>query len=182
MLSIDPAARALRRDWEARVVGPTSAAEARIATARFAVYGDSIYPDATFSPRITYGVVAGWTERGHEVHAVTHLSGVFDRATGLPPFDPPQSWYAAKARLNLDTVFDFSGTLDITGGNSGSPTLNAKGDVIGAVFDGNIHSLGGDYAYDPKMNRSVSVSAAAVQEALDKIYARPDLVRELNGN
>jgi hypothetical protein len=182
VLSIDPAARALRREWEARVVGPTAAAEARIAAARFAVYGDSTYPDATFSPRITYGAVAGWTERGHEVPPVTHLGGLFDRATGLPPFDPPQSWYAAKDRLNLDTVFDFSGTLDIIGGNSGSPTLNARGDVIGAVFDGNIHSLGGDYAYEPKMNRSVSVSAAAIQEALDKIYGRNDLVRELNAH
>ena len=182
VLSIDPTARALRKEWEARVVGPTAAAEARIATARFAVYGDSIYPDATFSPRITYGAVAGWTERGREVPPVTHLGGLFDRATGLAPFDPPQSWYAAKGRMNLDTVFDFSGTLDITGGNSGSPTLNAKGEVIGAVFDGNIHSLGGQYAYDPKMNRSVSVSAAAIQEALDKIYGRPDLVRELNAS
>ncbi|HEY3815092.1 MAG TPA: S46 family peptidase [Caulobacteraceae bacterium] len=182
VLSIDPAARALRKEWEARVVGPTAAAASKIATARFAVYGDSIYPDATFSPRITYGAVAGWTERGHEVPPVTHLGGLFDRATGLPPFDPPQSWYDAKAKLNLDTVFDFSGTLDITGGNSGSPTLNARGDVIGAVFDGNIHSLGGDYAYDPKVNRSVSVSAAAIQEALDKIYGRGDLVRELNSN
>ncbi|HWE45101.1 MAG TPA: S46 family peptidase [Caulobacteraceae bacterium] len=182
VLSIDPQARALRKEWEARVVGPIAAAEAKIAAARFAVYGDSIYPDATFSPRITYGAVAGWTERGHQIPPVTHMGGLFERATGLPPFDPPQSWYAAKDRLNLDTVFDFSGTLDITGGNSGSPTLNAKGDVIGAVFDGNIHSLGGDYAYDPKMNRSVSVSAAAIQEALSKIYGREDLVKELNAN
>ena len=113
---------------------------------------------------------------------MTHIGGVFDRATGLPPFDLPQSWFAAKDKLNLDTVFDFSGTLDITGGNSGSPTLNAKGEVIGAVFDGNIHSLGGDFAYDPKVNRSVSVSAAAIQEALAKIYGREDLVKELNAN
>jgi hypothetical protein len=181
VLSIDAAARDVRKQWEARVTGPEQSAEARIAQARFAVYGDKTYPDATFSPRITYGAIAGWTERGHEVPPVTHLQGLFDRATGQAPFDPPPSWYAAKDKLKLDTVFDFSGTLDITGGNSGSPTLDAKGDVIGAVFDGNIHSLGGDFVYDPKDNRSVSVSASAIQEALEKIYSRGDLVRELNG-
>jgi hypothetical protein len=180
VLSIDGAGREIRKEWEARVTGPTNAASSRIAQARFAVYGESVYPDATFSPRITYGRIAGWVERGHEVPPVTHMGGLFDRATGLAPFDPPQSWYAARGKMNLDTVFDFSGTLDIIGGNSGSPTLNAKGEVIGAVFDGNIHSLGGDYAYEPKMNRSVSVSAAAIQEALSKIYGRDDLVAELN--
>ncbi len=180
VLATDPAARAIRKQWETEVSAPQAAAEAKIAQARFAVYGDTVYPDATFSPRITYGAVKGWNEHGREISPVTHLGGLFERATGLPPFDPPQSWYAAQGKLNLDTVFDFSGTLDIIGGNSGSPTLNAKGEVIGAVFDGNIHELGGDYAYDPTLNRSVSVSAAAIQEALLKVYDRPDLVAELN--
>jgi S1-C subfamily serine protease len=68
----------------------------------------------------------------------------------------------------------------VVGGNSGSPNLNARGEVIGTVFDGNIHSLGGHYGYDSRLNRAISVTAAAIQEALLKVYGRPDLVKELN--
>lgn len=176
----DPDARDVRTQWEARVKGPTEQASRRIAHARFVVYGDKVYPDATFTPRITYGAVEGWVERGKPVYPVTTFKGLYARATGQPPFDLTPRWTAAENRLNLATPFDFSGTLDIIGGNSGSPTLDARGDVIGAVFDGNIHSLGGDYGYDPRVNRSVSVTAAAIQEALLKVYDRPDLVQELN--
>ena len=181
-LAIDPAAQALREQWRARVIGPTTSAKARIAQARFAVFGERLYPDATFSPRITYGAVEGWNERGKAIAPLTTLAGLFERATGQSPFDLPQSWYRGrdKAGLNLSTPFDVSASLDIIGGNSGSPTLNARGEVIGAAFDGNIHSLGGDYGYDPRLNRSASVTAAAIQEALLKVYDRPDLVRELN--
>jgi S1-C subfamily serine protease len=76
-------------------------------------------------------------------------------------------------------VFDISTTNDIIGGNSGSPLINAKGEVIGAIFDGNIHSLGGDYGYDGTINRSVAVSTAAVTEALRKVYGAQSLAAEL---
>jgi len=76
-------------------------------------------------------------------------------------------------------VFNISSDNDIIGGNSGSPLINAKGEVIGAIFDGNIHSLGGEYFFDPKMNRTVSVSTAAMTEALIKVYGRNALVAEL---
>jgi hypothetical protein len=181
VLSIDAAAKDARAQWEARVSGPTSAAQARIARARFKAYGDRLYPDATFSPRITYGAIEGWTERGHEITPFTTLAGLYERDTGQWPYQLPESWLKARDRLKLDTQFDFSGTLDIVGGNSGSPTLNARGEVVGAVFDGNIHSLGGSYGYDPRLNRSISVTAAAIQEALAKVYGRTDLVQELNG-
>ncbi|HYE42374.1 MAG TPA: S46 family peptidase, partial [Caulobacteraceae bacterium] len=148
---------------------------------RFAVYGDSVYPDATFSLRITYGAVQGWTERGREITPFTNFAGLYARATGQAPYDLPQSWFAAKDKVKMDTVFNFSGTGDIIGGASGSPTLNARGEVIGAVFDGNIHSLGGAYAYDPRLNRSVHVAASGIQEALLKVYGRDALVKELNG-
>ena len=78
-------------------------------------------------------------------------------------------------------MFDISSTNDIIGGNSGSPLLNAKGEVIGAVFDGNIHSLGGNYGFDGALNRTISVSTAAITEALEKVYGQGDLVRELTG-
>jgi V8-like Glu-specific endopeptidase len=179
-VATDPDARDIRKQWEARVRAPSEQASQRIAKARFAIYGEKIYPDATFSPRITYGSVVGWVERGHDVYPVTDFGGFYDRATGQAPFELTPKWSAAKGRLDLKTPFDFSGSLDIIGGNSGSPTLNAQGDVIGAVFDGNIHSIGGDYGYDPRLNRSVSVTSAAIQEALLKVYDRADLVKELN--
>jgi V8-like Glu-specific endopeptidase len=180
VLASDPDAREVRKQWEARVKAPSEQASRRIARARFAVYGERLYPDATFTPRITYGAIEGWVERGQPVQPITTFAGFYDRATGQDPYEAAPSWIAAKSRVDLATPFDFAGTLDIIGGNSGSPTLDAKGDVIGAAFDGNIHSLGGDYGYDPRDNRSISVSAAAIQEALAKVYNRPDLVKELN--
>ncbi len=181
VLAMDPAAREVRKAVESEVSGPVAAATSRIARARFAVYGDSIYPDATSSLRITYGAVQGWSEGGQDIAPLTTIGGLYERATGQPPYDLPQSWYAARDSIDMQTVFNFSGTGDIIGGASGSPTLNAKGEVIGAVFDGNIHSLGGAYAYDPRLNRSVHVAASGIQEALLKVYGREALVRELNG-
>jgi hypothetical protein len=181
VLAMDPAARAVRAQVEQQVTGPTNAAQTRLARARFAAYGDNVYPDATFSPRITFGRVEGWTERGRQITPFTKIAGLFERATGQAPYELPQSWQAARQRLNLDTVFNFSGSTDIIGGASGSPTLNGRGEVIGAVFDGNIHSLGGAYGYDPQLNRSVHVASSAIQEALLKVYDQPHLVAELNG-
>jgi hypothetical protein len=181
VLQTDAAAREVRRAYEAEVTGPTDRAQEAIARARFAVYGTSIYPDATFSLRLTYGAIEGWTEKGRPVPPFTRLGGLYERATGQPPFDLPQRWVDARSKLNLDTVFDISTSNDIIGGNSGSPLINAKGEVIGAIFDGNIHSLGGAYGYDPVLNRAVAVSTAAVTEALQKVYGQTTLVRELTG-
>ncbi|MDB5431724.1 MAG: peptidase [Caulobacter sp.] len=175
----DPAARAVRKVLDDQVEGPIERAQKRIAAARFAVYGDSIYPDATFTLRISYGRVAGWEEAGRTVPPFTVFSGLYERATGAWPFALTQPWLSAQSTLNPDTVFDISTTNDTTGGNSGSPLINAKGEVIGALFDGNIHSLGGSYAYEAATNRSVSVSTAAITEALGKVYRDPALVAEL---
>ena len=179
VLRIDPAARAVRKEWENRVTGPIVVPTEQIAKARFAAYGDSIYPDATFTLRLSYGKIAGWTEKGRPVPSFTYMSGLYERATGKDPFALDPRWVAAKDKLNPNTVFDISTTNDIIGGNSGSPLINAHGEVIGAIFDGNIHSLGGDYAYDGTLNRSVAVSTAAVTEALDKVYGEKELVSEL---
>ncbi|WP_245863861.1 S46 family peptidase [Caulobacter mirabilis] len=181
VLKLDPAARGVRTVWEAKVSGPTDRAAERIAKARFAAYGDSVYPDATFTLRLSYGKVAGWTHRGRTVEPFTTLGGAFERATGEEPYALPKSWLDAKAGLKLDTVYDFVTTNDIIGGNSGSPVVNAKGEVIGAAFDGNIHSLGGAYGYDGAINRTVVVSTAGVTEALKTIYRRDALVKELTG-
>lgn len=180
-LRADPQAQAIRKVWESEVDAPIDAAAERIAQARFAVYGQSVYPDATFSLRLSYGKVAGWTYRGTTIPAFTRIGGTWDRATGEAPFALPQSWVEKKDALNPQTVFDFTTTNDIIGGNSGSPVIDAKGQVIGAAFDGNIHSLGGAYGYDGSVNRTVVVSTAAITEALTKVYGMDNLVKELTG-
>ena len=182
LLKIDPEARRLRTAYDEQVNGPTTTAAEKIARARFAVYGTSQYPDATFTLRLSYGKIAGWTYRGVTVPPFTNFAGLYDRATGQDPFELDARWVAAKDRLNPKTVFDISTTNDIIGGNSGSPLINAKGEVIGAIFDGNIHSLGGDYGYDPVLNRSVAVSTASISEALRKVYGEDRLAQELAGS
>ena len=182
VLRIDAEARRLRMAYDEQVTGPTTAAAEKIAKARFAIYGTSLYPDATFTLRLSYGKIAGWTYRGVTVPPFTTFAGLYERATGQDPFELDRRWVAAKDRLTPSTVFDISTTNDIIGGNSGSPLIDAKGEVIGAVFDGNIHSLGGDYGYDPEVNRAVAVSAAAVTEALRKVYGAEALAQELTGS
>ena len=165
--------------WEEGVTVPTAQAAERIAQARFAVYGTDQYPDATFSLRLSYGQVKGWSYRGVDVPPFTYMGGLFDRATGSEPFNAAPRFLAARDRINPNTVYDFVSTNDIIGGNSGSPVINAKGEVIGAAFDGNIHSLGGAFGYDGNLNRTVTVSTAAITEALRVVYGQPALLREL---
>ena len=182
VLRIEPAGRAIRKQVDERVSGPQVKPTEEIAKLRFAAYGESLYPDATFTLRLSYGKIAGWNERGRPVPSFTYFSGLYERATGQDPFELDARWVKAKDALTPTTVFDISTTNDIIGGNSGSPLINAKGEVIGAIFDGNIHSLGGDYGYDPLLNRSVAVSTAAVTEALDKVYGQKALIAELLGS
>jgi hypothetical protein len=177
---LDPRERQLQAQIDERYEGPLTAARAKLADARFAAYGDSAYPDATFTLRISYGKVQGWTERGRQVPTRTLMGGTFDRATGADPFDLPVKFVANAKRIDRNATYDFVTTNDIIGGNSGSPVVDRNGAVIGAAFDGNIHSLGGNYGYDPALNRTVVVSTDAVQEALEKIYPAPALVAELN--
>jgi len=179
VLANDDAAQAVRTQWESAVSGPTSRAGEKIAQARFAVYGDNLYPDATFSLRLSYGQVKGWTYRGVTVAPFTEIGGLYERNTGAEPFNAAEDWMAAEDKVNKSTVYDFVSTNDIIGGNSGSPVINAKGEVIGAAFDGNIHSLGGSFGYDGELNRTVTVSTAAITEALRNVYNQPRLLREL---
>lgn len=174
--------RTVRAQWEQRVSGPTDNAAERIARARFAVFGSNVYPDATFSLRLSYGRVAGWTYRGRTIPAFTYMRGLYDRGTGQAPFDVAPRFLRAQSRIAGDTVYDFTTTNDIIGGNSGSPVINAAGEVIGAAFDGNIHSLGGAYFFDPAVNRTIVVSTAAITEALRTVYEQPQLVNELTGS
>ncbi len=176
---LDARERALKKLVDERYAGPLAAAGAKLADARFAAYGDRVYPDATFSLRISYGKVQGWTERGQQVAPVTTMGGAFDRATGATPYALASGFVANEAKIDKAVPFDFVTTNDIIGGNSGSPVIDRAGSVIGAAFDGNIHSIGGNYGYQADVNRTVVVSAAAIQQALEVIYPAPGLVREL---
>jgi len=176
---VDANERLLRKRFDEQVDAPLTAAGARLADARFAAFGDSVYPDATFTLRISYGRVAGWAEGGRQVPYRTLIGGTFDRATGAEPFDLPKALAANERRIDKSKTYNFVTTNDIIGGNSGSPVIDRQGRVIGTAFDGNIHSLGGNYGYDGTLNRSVSVSTEAIQEALEKIYPAPALVAEL---
>ncbi len=179
VLATDPASRAVRKAYEARVSGPTDQAAEKIARARFAAYGTSVYPDATFSLRISYGKVAGWTDDGTTVPPFTYFGGLWKRATGQFPFNLAPRWQHAEGLVNPGTVFDFATTNDIIGGNSGSPVIDGQGEVIGAIFDGNILSLGGDFGYDANLNRAVAVLTVAISEALRRVYGQRALLEEL---
>ncbi|MDG4869159.1 S46 family peptidase, partial [Guyparkeria sp. 1SP6A2] len=112
---------------------------------------------ATFTLRLSYGRVQGWKAGDAEVPAFTRTAGIFERATGADPYALPASWLAAKSKLDPNRPFNYVTTNDIIGGNSGSPMVNAKGEVVGLIFDGNIHSLGGAFGYDGSKNRAVAV-------------------------
>ena len=179
VMANDDAARAIGERWAAEVNAPTARAAEKVAEARFAVYGTNLYPDATFSLRMSYGQVQGWTHRGVTVPPFTYIGGLYERATGSEPFDLAPRFAAAEDRVNKEVVYDFVSTNDIIGGNSGSPVINAEGEVIGTAFDGNIHALGGAFGYDGELNRTVSVSTAAITEALRAVYPQPRLLEEL---
>jgi hypothetical protein len=177
---VEPFARELLEQYMEQVEAPLSQASEQIARARFAVLGKDVYPDATFTLRVTYGAVQGWNEKGRDITPFTQMGRVFERETGQDPFVVPPSWHQAKDRLALDTRYNFVSTTDIIGGNSGSPVINAQGELVGLAFDGNIHSIAGGYWFDESLNRTVSVHVAAMLEALKTIYGAENLVDELS--
>jgi Peptidase S46 len=180
---VDPDLRAIRKKYEAEVDAPTRAEAERIAKLRFAVFGTTIDPDATFTARLNYGSVKGFTDaQGRSVQPYTTFGGIFERASGAEPFVLPQSWLAAKSKLNLATPMNFSTTNDIIGGNSGSPAIDQNGEIVGLIFDGNIFSLGGDYAYDPVANRAVAVDSRALLEGLRVVYHFDRIVKEIESS
>jgi Peptidase S46 len=177
---IDPDLRSVRKEWETKIDAPTREATQNIAKIRFAIYGTSIYPDATFTARLNFGTVKGFNDqRGRPVQPFTNFAGLYERANGAPPFALPKSWLSAKSKLNFSTPMNLCTTNDIIGGNSGSPLISQSGEVVGLVFDGNIFSIGGDYGYDPVSNRAVAVDSRALLEALRVVYGFDRIVNEI---
>ncbi|MBN1273568.1 MAG: S46 family peptidase [Candidatus Aminicenantes bacterium] len=159
----------------------TTAGE-KIAQARFAVYGKTTYPDATFTLRLSYGAAVGYPMNGTKAPYKTTLYGLFDRSLSFGAegdYALPQRFWDRKDRLDLATPANFVSTCDIIGGNSGSPVINKQGEFIGVIFDGNIESLPGRFVFDESKNRAVAVHSAYMMEALRKLYDADRLVEEL---
>jgi len=179
--AVDEDARPIRRWHDEEVETLETSGAEKISAAKFELEGKSNYPDATFTPRLTYGAVKGFEDNGRKINPVTTFGGAFERATGRDPFKLPESWLRANQnkQLNLDTPFNFCSTNDIIGGNSGSPVFDKDRQIVGLIFDGNIYSLGGDYGFDETKNRAVAVHSAALMEALDHVYGARRIVSEL---
>jgi hypothetical protein len=181
---VDPIVRAARKAWEHEVESVEAAAGEKLGRARFAAYGKSAYPDATFTLRLTFGTVKGYPMNGTEAPPMTTFYGVYDRAQGFggkPPFDLPARYVQRRSLLTLATPLNFVSTCDIIGGNSGSPVINRQGELVGLIFDGNIESLVGNVVFNEEVNRAVAVHSAAMIEALRKLYDANALADELQG-
>src|ERR1700754_1844366 len=181
---IDAKSREMRKRYEGEVTGVERANYAKIARALFDTEGTNLYPDATFTLRLSYGTVAGYMENGKKIPAFTALGGRFalsDQYQRQFPYNLPQRWTDKKSALDLNTPFNFVSTNDIIGGNSGSPTINQNGELVGLIFDGNIQSLVGDFMYDPAVNRAISVDSRGMLEVLKKVFNANEIAAELTG-
>ena len=178
----DPFFRETRKAYEDNIESALASAAEKIARARFAVFGKSVYPDATFTLRLGYGTVQGYPMNGTRAPHKTTFYGLYDRAASFdykPPFDLAPRLMERRDRIDLSTPLNFVATLDIIGGNSGSPVINRDGEFVGIIFDGNIESLTANFEYLEESNRAVAVHAAAIIEALRKIYDARALADEI---
>jgi hypothetical protein len=179
---VDPEARAVRKKFEEQVTEVERQAYAQIARALFEIEGPSRYPDATFTLRLSFGTVKGYTENGQFIPPITTMGGAFEHANkhgNKTPWALPQSWHKHKDAIDAKTPFNFVSTCDIIGGNSGSPVINREGEFVGIIFDGNIQSLVGDFIFDETQNRAVSVHSSSIIESMKKIYGAEALAAEL---
>jgi hypothetical protein len=175
----EPARKLLKKHQETIDSLAASAAE-RIAQYRFRLFGPADYPDATSTPRVSYGVVKAYRDRTEAaVLSATTFGGLFHLSGDQAPYKLPQRWMAAKPDLDLVAPFDFVSTCDTSTGSSGSPTVNRKGDLVGMVFDANLEALPSTYMYTDEVARAVHVSVQGIVEALRKVYKAPALLKEL---
>jgi hypothetical protein len=181
---LDPLRREMIKWQQDNVQSVEQEAGEKLGKARFAVYGKSTYPDATFTLRLSYGQVKGYPMNGTEAPYKTTFYGLWERAASFDfegPFYLPSRYKENRDKLDLATPLDFVTTDDITGGNSGSPVINRNADIVGLIFDGNIESLVGDFVYDGTNNRAVAVHTAGMTEALRKLYGAQALLDEMSG-
>jgi Peptidase S46 len=180
--NLDPMRRELTKWMQDNAESVEQRAGEQIGKARFAVYGKTTYPDATFTLRLSYGQMKGYPMNGTKAPSKTTFYGLYDRANSFDmkaPFNLPARYADGKAKLDLATPLDFTSTNDVIGGNSGSPVINRQAEIVGLIFDGNIESLVGDYVYNGENNRSIAVHTAGMTEALKKLYNADALLNEL---
>jgi hypothetical protein len=178
-----PMHRSVAKAYEVDVRTPTLGAGDAIERLRFAVDGTGAYPDATFTLRLSYGVVRGYDADGMLIPWATNFWGLYGRSAafgGRPPFELSPRWRDKARVLDLGTPLNFVATLDIIGGNSGSPIVDRRGDLVGLAFDSNLEGLGGRYFYSDDKARTVAVDVRAIVEALTKVYEAGDIARELS--
>jgi hypothetical protein len=178
---VDGPARKLRAAAE-RIGEPQTQAYETLAKVRFALFGISESPDATFTLRLSFGPVKCCEENGVPAPAWTTIGGMYhyaDEHGNVDPFELPRSWIKHKDRLDLATPLNFVSTADIIGGNSGSPVVNRARELVGIVFDGDLPSLVWDYIYTQPDGRAVAVHGSAILEALRKVYDAGPLADEL---
>ena len=178
---VDPAAREVRQRWD-ELGEVKQQAHAVLERARFAHGGTAVAPDATFTLRLSYGVVKGYTEVGKAIAPFTDYAGLYARSAahaGREPFDLPARWVEKRNALDLAVPFNLVSTHDIIGGNSGSPLVNRAGEFVGIIFDGNLQGLILAFAYDEVEARAISVDSRGILEALHKVYGAEALVAEL---
>ncbi len=158
------------------------ALESQLGQVLFAVYGTSIPPDATFTLRISDGVMQSYSYNGTIAPTITTFYGLYDRYYSHKkqyPWDLPARWTKPAPEFNYSTPYNFISTNDIIGGNSGSPVINTKGEVVGAAFDGNMESLAGNFIFTTEANRTVSVSSQGILEILNNITNAKRIADEL---
>ncbi len=180
--AIDSESRLVRARYEDEIANVERTAYAKIARAVFDTKGTSVAPDATFTLRLAYGVVKGYAEDGKQIAPFTTFAGLYERAATRnhkPPFDLPTRWTEKKASLNLQTPFNFVTTSDTIGGNSGSPIISRRAELVGLNFDRNIHGLVGNFIYDETQKRNVGVHSRGMIEALRQVYGATELADEL---
>ncbi len=176
---VDARARELRHKFEDEVQAVERANGTLLAKALFAVRGTGVYPEATFTLRLSFGVAKGYVDDGRPRRWYTTFHGLYENSVGIQPYKLPQRWLDKKFALNLDTPFNFVSTPDITGGNSGSPMVNKNGELIGIIFDGNLQQIPNDFLYSDAVARTVAVHAAGIVEALRNVYGADAVLREL---
>ncbi len=179
---VDSESRALRKTYEEDVQEVERQAYAGISDAMFALQGTTTYPDATFTLRLSFGTIRGYNEGGTRIPAWTTLGGAFEHEANHgkeKPWRLPSLWHEKKDELDLSVPFNFVSTADIIGGNSGSPVVNRKGELVGLIFDGNIYSLTADYLYSDELGRATSVHSSAIRESLETVYQADRIAKEL---
>jgi hypothetical protein len=179
---VDKESRAARKRYEEEVIAVERSGYAKIARAQFEEKGTGVYPDATFTLRLSYGAVKGYRENGKFVPPFTTLGGLYARSNQYHhafPYNLPARWNSRRRFVNQRTPFNFVSTNDIIGGNSGSPAINKNRELVGLIFDGNIQSLVGNFDYDESVNRSISVDVRGMVEVLRKVFGANEIANEL---